>query len=105
MCYPAKFGFPQRHRQRKKVHHGFQTGDLVRAVVPAGLKTEGTHVGRVLARATGSFDIGVKGRLVEGVNRRYCQPIHRNDGYNYQFTGGTSSLSTPEKGAPVSSPA
>ncbi len=35
MC-GVRDGFPIRHRKRQKVHHGYQTGDLVRAVVPAG---------------------------------------------------------------------
>jgi hypothetical protein len=61
MCGIDKYGFPYRHRQRKKVHYGYQTGDMIRAVVPAGLKAEGMHIGRVLARATGRFDISTKG--------------------------------------------
>jgi 5-methylcytosine-specific restriction endonuclease McrA len=91
MCGVDKYGFPYRHRQRKKVHYGYQTGDMIRAVVPAGLKTEGTHIGRVLARATGSFDIGIKDGRVAGVGYRYCRPIHRNDGYSYRSGGGHSS--------------
>ena len=92
MC-GVKRGFPYRHRQRKKVHSGYQTGDMIRAVVPAGLKTEGTHIGRVLARATGSFDIETKAGRVAGVSHRYCRPIHRNDGYSYQKGARHSSLS------------
>jgi hypothetical protein len=87
-----KYGFPIRHRKRQKVHAGYQTGDLVRAVVPAGLKTAGTHQGRVLARATGSFDIATSHGRVAGVNARYCHPIHRNDGYSYQKGARLSSL-------------
>ena len=71
----------------------YQTGDMIRAVVKAGLKTEGTHIGRVLARATGSFDIVTKQGRIAGVGYRSCRPIHRNDGYSYQ------------KGARHSSPA
>jgi len=81
MC-GVRDGFPIRHRKRQKVHHGYQTGDLVRAVVPAGKKA-GTHVGRVLARATGSFDVVTKTGRIEGISHRYCKPIHRNDGYSY----------------------
>ena len=83
MCGTGEHGFPTRHRQRKKVHFGFQTGDLVRAVVPGG-KYAGVHVGRVLARATGSFDIRTKQGRQQGITHRHCQPIHRNDGYSYQ---------------------
>jgi 5-methylcytosine-specific restriction endonuclease McrA len=92
ICGVNKYGFPIRHRKRQKVHAGYQTGDLVRAVVPAGLKTAGTHQGRVLARATGSFDIATSHGRVAGVNARYCHPIHRNDGYSYQKGARLSSL-------------
>jgi 5-methylcytosine-specific restriction endonuclease McrA len=81
MC-GVKDGFPMRHRKRQKVHHGYQTGDLVRAVVPAGKKA-GTYVGRVLTRASGSFDVVTKAGRIEGISHRYCQPIRRNDGYTY----------------------
>lgn len=83
MCGVDKHGFPIRHRTRQKMHYGYQTGDLVRAVVPAGLKTAGTHRGRVLARATGSFDITTRQGRVAGVSYRYCRPIHQSDGYSY----------------------
>jgi 5-methylcytosine-specific restriction endonuclease McrA len=83
MCGTDEHGFPTRHRQRKKVHFGFQTGDLVRAVVPSG-KYVGVHVGRVLARASGSFDIRTKQGRQQGITHRHCRPIHRNDGYSYQ---------------------
>ena len=83
MCGVDEHGFPIRHRQRNKVHFGYQTGDLVRAVVPKGARA-GTHVGRVLARASGSFDLRTKGGRQAGISYRYCRPIHRNDGYSYQ---------------------
>ncbi len=83
MCGVVEHGFPIRHRQRKKVHFGYQTGDLVRAVVPKGARA-GTHVGRVLARASGSFDLRTKAGRQAGISYRYCRPIHRNDGYSYQ---------------------
>jgi hypothetical protein len=84
LCGVNKYGFPVRHRKRQKVHHGYQTGDMIRAVVPIGLKTAGTHRGRVLSRATGSFDIETKCGRVTGVGYRYCHPLHHNDGYSYQ---------------------
>ena len=82
-CGVDQHGFPIRHRKRQKRHYGYQTGDLVRAVVPAGLKTAGTHRGRVLARATGSFDIITRQGRVAGVSYRYCRPILKSDGYSY----------------------
>jgi len=83
MCGVDEHGFPIRHRQRHKVHFGYQTGDLVRAVVSKGARA-GTHVGRVLARASGSFDLRTKAGRQAGISYRYCNPIHRNDGYSYQ---------------------
>ena len=91
MCGTDERGFTTRHRQRKKVHHGFQTGDLARAVVPHGTHA-GVHVGRVLTRASGSFDLKTAHGRIGGIHARYCQPIHRNDGYSYQSArGGHSS--------------
>ncbi len=83
MCGTDESGFVTRHRQRKKVHYGFQTGDLARAVVPQGTH-KGMHVGRVTTRANGSFDLKTASGRKEGIPARYCRPIHRNDGYNYQ---------------------
>jgi 5-methylcytosine-specific restriction endonuclease McrA len=82
MCGTNKTGFPIRHRKRQKVHYGYQTGDVVRAIVPSGKKA-GTYVGRVLGRATGSFDLVTKAGRIEGISHRYCRPVHRNDGYSY----------------------
>lgn len=82
MCGTNKYGFPTRHRSRTQIHKGFQTGDIVKAVVTNGKKV-GTHVGRVLCRASGSFDITTKSGRVTGISHKYCQPIHRKDGYSY----------------------
>jgi 5-methylcytosine-specific restriction endonuclease McrA len=83
MCGTNKHGFPKRHRGRQKHHYGFQTGDMVRVVVTSG-KYVGEYVGRVLARATGSFDIRTKQGRVQGISYRSCTPVHRCDGYSYQ---------------------
>ena len=86
MCGTNTYGFPIRHRTRRKRFFGFQTGDLVRAVVPAGLKTAGTHVGRVLVRASGRFDVvTATGRRVAGIGHRYVRPLARGDGYAYGY--------------------
>ena len=63
-----------------------QRGPLtrLRAVVPEGFAAVGTHVGRVMVRATGSFDITTPKGRVEGVPHRFCHLIGRNDGYSYQ---------------------
>ncbi len=91
MCGTDKHGFPTRHRSRQKRHHGFQTGDMVRAVVPGGKKA-GVHVGRVLVRATGSFDIRTTQGRIQGISHRYCTAVSRCDGYSYGQGGRHSSL-------------
>lgn len=85
MCGTNRFGFPVRHRNRQTHHFGFQTGDLVRAVVPASLKTGGRHVGRILVRASGSFDLVTAAGRVQGISSRYCRIVARRDGYAYAF--------------------
>lgn len=82
MCGTDKYGFPTRHRSRVKIHKGFQTGDLVAAHVTAGQKI-GSYVGRVLCRASGSFDIATASGRVAGISYKYCKPIHKKDGYAY----------------------
>lgn len=82
MCGTNKYGFPNRHRSRRQIHKGFQTGDMVTATVTAGKKI-GSYLGRVLCRASGSFDITTASVRVAGISHKYCQPIHRKDGYAY----------------------
>ena len=82
MCGTDKYGFPVRHRTRQKKHFGFETGDQVIAIVPDGKKA-GTHQGRVLCRASGSFDIQTKAWRVAGVSHRHCTSLFKKDGYAY----------------------
>lgn len=84
ICRTDKFGFPNRHCSRTKFHFGFQTGDIVRAVVKTGKKI-GTYIGRIAARATGSFNISTTNGLVQGISHKYCKAIHRKDGYGYSI--------------------
>jgi 5-methylcytosine-specific restriction endonuclease McrA len=77
MCGTDKYGFPIRHRARQKRVFGFQTGDLVRAVVPQG-KYAGTHVGRVTIRRRPSFRLNGF-----DVHPRYLALLQRADGYEY----------------------
>jgi 5-methylcytosine-specific restriction endonuclease McrA len=81
-CRTNKFGFPVRYCSRTKFHKGFQTGDIVKAVVTFGKKV-GTHWGRVATRATGSFNISTTDGLVQGISHKYCKHIHKKDGYAY----------------------
>jgi len=84
MCGTDRYGFPTRHRQRKQVHFGFKTGDIIKAVVTSSKKV-GEYVGRVLCRKTGSFDIATKAGRIAGISYRFCTPIHQKDGYSYAF--------------------
>jgi 5-methylcytosine-specific restriction endonuclease McrA len=84
MCRTDKFGFPSRYVPRFKFVKGFQTGDIVKAIVTSGKKI-GTYVGRVAVRSTGSFNISTSIGLIQGISHKYCQQIHRKDGYNYGF--------------------
>ncbi len=83
-CRTNKYGFPNRHCAREKFHFGFQTGDIVKAIVTKGKKL-GVYVGRLATRATGSFNISTKNGLIEGISHKYCKAIHRKDGYGYAF--------------------
>ncbi|MBW4649025.1 MAG: RRXRR domain-containing protein [Kastovskya adunca ATA6-11-RM4] len=84
MCGTNQYGFPIRHKSRVQIHKGFQTGDIVSATVTAGKKI-GCYAGRVLCRASGSFDIVTKSARVAGVSYKYCKAIHKKDGYSYAF--------------------
>ncbi len=84
MCRTDKFGFPSRYVPQFKFVKGFQTGDIVKAVVTSGKKL-GTYVGRVALRSTGSFNISAKPGLIQGISYKYCQQIHQKDGYNYGY--------------------
>ena len=76
-------GFPRGYKMRQKQVRGFKTGDRVRAVVPAKLKTAGTHVGRVQVRKSGSFAIKTRDRDIDGIGAMYFHLIQRGDGYEY----------------------
>jgi 5-methylcytosine-specific restriction endonuclease McrA len=82
MCRTDKFGFPSRYVKRFKFVKGFQTGDIVKAIVSSGKKV-GTYIGPVAVRTTGSFNISLKETLVQGISHKYCSLIHRKDGYLY----------------------
>jgi 5-methylcytosine-specific restriction endonuclease McrA len=83
MCSMNCYGFPRTGPKQAKKVKGFQTGDLVRARVPTG-KYAGVHIGRVLVRASGSFDIRTKQGRVQGMSHHFCTLLHRGDGYSYQ---------------------
>ena len=84
MCRTDKFGFPSRYVPQFKFIHGFQTGDIVKAMVTSG-KQIGEYVGRVAVRSKGSFNVSDKSGLVQGISHKCCKSIHKKDGYGYGF--------------------
>lgn len=93
MCLMDRYGFPRTHAKEHSRVQGFKTGDIVRAVVSSGTKI-GTYVGKVAVRARGSFNIATQAGMVTDISYRYCQPLHRCDGYSYQ-KGARAFLSIP----------
>ena len=84
MCSMNKYGFPRTAPKGSKSVKGFQTGDIVKAVVTEG-KKQGTYFGRVIIRSRGNFKIDCGDRLIENVNYKYCHLIQRCDGYAYNI--------------------
>ncbi|MFJ9937642.1 RRXRR domain-containing protein [Streptomyces virginiae] len=80
---PDRYGFPRLQRPRRKIHHGFSTGDLVAAVVPKG-KWAGRWVGRVSVRAGGQHRITTLTSRFD-VSHRNLRLLQRADGYTYGF--------------------
>jgi 5-methylcytosine-specific restriction endonuclease McrA len=79
-----KYGFPRGYFARQKNFFGFQTGDIVKAIVPKG-KHKGIHSGAVACRKTGYFDIKNKEgvRVAQGISYKNCKVLSRVDGYEY----------------------
>lgn len=92
MCRMNKYGFSRTGAKQARKVKDFQTGDIVKAIVPSGKKA-GTYTGRVAVRTTGSFNITTHQRTTQGIGYRYCHVIHHSDGYSYgKGMGGNSSL-------------
>ncbi|MGW5666822.1 RNA-guided endonuclease IscB [Micromonospora sp. NPDC003776] len=77
-----QYGFPRLRLPRTKTIRGFQTGDLVRAVIPTG-KNTGRHEGRVAVRTSGRFNIRTRQALVQSVHHRHVHLLQRADGWAY----------------------
>lgn len=90
-----KHGFQRRNAKgdlvRKsaeaKTVKGFQTGDIVRAVVrtTTKLKAAGIHVGKVAVRTSGTFNLKTGSSNMQGISHGDCTLLHRKDGYAYAF--------------------
>jgi len=83
-CRVDRYGFPRTGAKSQKRVHGFQTGDVIKAIVPKG-KKKGTYVGRVAVRASGSFNLKYKTKTVQGISYRHCVLLQKNDGYSYAY--------------------
>ena len=84
MCRVNKYGFPRASAKASKSVEGFQTGDIVKAVVPSGSK-EGVYLGRVAVRSNRCFDIQTKTKTIEGIWHKHFHIIQRGDGYLYNY--------------------
>ena len=84
MCRMDSHGFPRTSAKSSKSVKGFQTGDMVKAIVPTGSKA-GEYLGRVAVRSRGNFDIKTKNDLVKDIGYKFCRLLQRNDGYSYNY--------------------
>jgi len=82
MCLVDKYGFPRTKAKSAKVVKGFQTGDIVKAIVDKGKKI-GTYIGKVAIRVSGSFNISTLGKVIQGISYKYLTKLHSCDGYSY----------------------
>ncbi|MGV9375539.1 hypothetical protein ACWDRB_06985 [Nonomuraea sp. NPDC003707] len=76
-----RFGLPRLRMPRIKQIFGYQTGDLVRAIVPKG-KHVGTHIGRVAVRTSGSHTVQTPTGPVK-TSHKHLRRLQRADGYAY----------------------
>jgi hypothetical protein len=83
MCRMDEYGFPRTGPKQHKRVQGFQTGDLVRAVVTRGTG-QGTYIGKVAVRTRGTFNITTAHGVVTDIHHRFCVLVARSDGYTYQ---------------------
>jgi 5-methylcytosine-specific restriction endonuclease McrA len=83
-CRTDKYGFPSRYVPKDPFVKGFQTGDIVKAIVTKGKKV-GQYLGRVAIRSSGSFNVSDKTGLIDSISYKYCTLIHKKDGYGYAF--------------------
>ena len=84
MCKADIYGFPRTRAKATKKVFGYQTGDIVRAVVTKGKKS-GTYMGKAAVRTSGFFNITTKDKTIQGINYVYCRRIHACDGYRYNY--------------------
>ncbi|MCK6513296.1 RRXRR domain-containing protein [Myxococcota bacterium] len=88
-------------KTRQKKVHGFQTGDMVKAVIVKGKKA-GCYVGRVAVRSSGSFNIKTRNGTTQGISYKHCRILQHTDGYAY--TRRHDGVSSPLAHKGVSTP-
>ena len=81
-CRTDQYGFPIRYLSGKKQHFGFQTGDLVRAVIPQG-KYTGTWTGRATVKASGQVKITTETGIHPTTRYTHCRVLQRGNGWAY----------------------
>ena len=96
MCFMDKFGFPRTSPKGSKSVKGFQTGDMVKVIIPKGFK-KGEYLGRVAVKSSGYFKIETKSGLVKDVGYKYCRLIQRSDEYLYGYKESDLALVSPVK--------
>ena len=86
MCRMDKFGFPRTSPKGSKFVEGFQTGDMVKAIVPKGSK-QGEYLGKVAVRSSRYFDIQTKTKTktIQGIWYKHFHIVQRSDGYLYSY--------------------
>ena len=84
MCRVDRYGFPRTSAKASKSVKGFQTGDIVKAVVAKGSK-QGEYLGKVAVRSNGYFNIQTKTQTIQGIGFEYCHIVQRSDGYSYNY--------------------
>jgi len=77
-----KLGYRRIIPRKRHYQADMESQGAFKAVVPTGKKA-GTYIGRVAIRTTGSFNIKSKSNNIQGISYRYCQILHRTDGYTY----------------------
>ncbi|RVX44816.1 HNH endonuclease [Nonomuraea polychroma] len=76
-----RFGFPRLRLPRTKQIFGYQTGDLVRAIIRKG-KHPGSHTGRVVIRTSGSHTVQTASGPIK-TSHKHLRLLQRANGYAY----------------------
>ena len=84
MCRMDKYGFPRTSAKAFKSVKGFQTGDMVKAIITKGLK-QGEYLGKVAVRSSGYFNIQTKTKTIQGIWHKHFHIVQRSDGYLYSY--------------------